>query len=86
MTGKQSFWWGLFGAILPEVVRFFKIAAAGQPMPHLNWVAYIVLLLLSACFAGGFSVAWKPESPYKAIWIGASLPVLVSALTQAAPK
>ncbi|HEV2380731.1 MAG TPA: hypothetical protein VG206_13175 [Terriglobia bacterium] len=86
MSGKQAFWWGAFGAILPEIVKLFKIVAAGDPLPHLNWTAYIVLLMLFACFAGGFSVAWRPESAYKAIWIGASLPLLVSTLVQVAPK
>jgi len=86
MSGKQCFWWGVFGAILPEIVKFFKLAAIGNSLPPLNWVVYAVFLLLFAGAAGLFSVAWRPESPYKAIWIGASLPLLVSTLVQAVPK
>ncbi len=86
MTKKLCFFWGAFGGVLPEVVRFFRIVAVGDPLPHLNWVLYVVFLLLFVVFAGGFSVAWKPESEYKAIWVGASLPALVATLVQAAPK
>ena len=37
--------------------------------------------------AGFFSVAWRPENPFKfkAIWIGVSFPVIVSKLAQLAP-
>ena len=86
MSRAEYFWWGAFGGILPEVVRFFKIAAAGAPLPQLNWFLYGVFLILFVCAAGIFSVAFKPESEYKAIWVGASLPALVATLVQAAPK
>ncbi len=86
MTRTACFWWGAFGGILPEVVRFFRIAAAGAPLPSLNWILYTFLLVLFVCSAGVFSMGWKPESEYKAIWVGASLPALVATLVQAAPK
>ncbi len=85
MSRTECFWWGAFGAILPQVVKFFKIVAEGDPLPHLNWILYFIVLAVFVCAAGGFSIAWKPENRYKAIWIGASLPVLVSTLVQAVP-
>jgi hypothetical protein len=85
MSRKDCFWWAAFGAVLPEIVRFFRIVAVGEALPHLNWVLYVIFLLLFACCAGVFSVAWKPESAYKAVWIGASLPALVATLVQVAP-
>jgi len=86
MSRRACFLWGAFGGILPEVVRFFKIAAAGDPLPRLNWILYGVFLSLFVCAAGVFSVGWKPESEYKAIWVGASLPALVATLVQVVPK
>jgi hypothetical protein len=85
MTRTACFWWGTFGSVLPEVLRFFKIAAAGDPFPHLNWPLYLVFLFLFVVSSGIFSVAWKPESEFKAIWVGASVPVLVATLVQTAP-
>jgi CDP-diglyceride synthetase len=85
MTRQQSFWWGAFGSILPEILRFFKIAAAGEALPQLNWILYTVLLTLFVVSSGFFSIAWKPENEFKAIWVGCSVPALVATLVQAAP-
>jgi hypothetical protein len=86
VTRKQSFWWGAFGSCIPDVIRFFKVAAIGGQFPHLNWPVYFALLALFIVFAGGFTVAWKPESEFKAIWVGASFPTLVAIMLQAAPS
>ena len=85
MTRTACFWWGAFGSILPEILRFFKLAAAGDSFPHLNWPLYLAFLVLFVGSSGIFSVAWKPESEFKAIWVGASVPVLVATLIQTAP-
>jgi hypothetical protein len=85
MTRQASFWWGAFGSLLPEILRFFKIAAAGGTFPVLNWPLYISLLVLFVGSSGVFAVAWKPESEFKAIWVGASVPVLMATLIQTAP-
>jgi hypothetical protein len=86
VTRRECFLWGAFGGLLPEVVRFFKIVQSGTSLPDLNWTLYALFLLLFVSCAGVFSVAWKPESEYKAIWVGASLPALVATLVQAVPK
>jgi hypothetical protein len=85
MSKNASFWWGLFGAVLREVIRFFAIASRGDSLPNLNWYLYGVTLLLYILCAGFVSVAWRPENEFKAIWIGASLPAIVATLVQAAP-
>lgn len=85
MKNSRLFWWGCFGAIVPEVLRFFKLAAAGQPLPHLNWPIYGGFLVLFVLVAGAFTVAWKAENAFKAIWVGASVPTLVATLVQVAP-
>lgn len=72
--------WGCLGAILPELLRFFRLAAAGQPFPALNWPLYSIILA-----AGAFTVAWQADSPFKAIWVGASFPTIITALITTAP-
>ena len=85
MTKIACFGWGCFGSILPEIVRFFLLVAHGQALPNLNWLLYCSFLTVYTICAGLFSVAWKPENEFKAVWVGASLPALVAALVNAAP-
>ena len=85
MTKVACFEWGCFGSVLPEIVRFFILVAHGQSLPSLNWLLYGALLLIYMGCAGLFSVAWKPENEFKAVWVGASLPALVATLINAAP-
>jgi len=85
MTKTSCFAWGCFGSILPEIVRFFLIVAHGQSLPSLNWLLYGGLLLIYVACAGLFSVAWKPENEFKAVWVGAPLPALVATLVNAVP-
>jgi hypothetical protein len=85
MKNSHLFGWGCFGAFLPELLRFFKLVDAGQPLPNLNWPLYAALFSLFVLAAGPFTVAWKPESAFKAVWVGASFPTLVATLIQIAP-
>jgi CDP-diglyceride synthetase len=85
MKNSHLFWWGCFGALLPELLRFFKLAASGQPLPGLNWPLYAGLFCLFVLSAGAFCVAWKAENAFKAIWVGASFPTIVATLIQSAP-
>ena len=85
MTQTASFRWGLLGAFLPEVVRFFRIVSSGQPLPNLNWLFYVIILIAYCTVAGFVAIAWKPDAEWKALWVGASLPALVGTLVQAAP-
>jgi hypothetical protein len=85
MTRQTCFWWGAFGSLLPEILRFFKLAASGSPLPQLNWAIYISFLILFVVSSGIFSIAWRPENEFKAIWVGSSVPVLVATLLQTAP-
>lgn len=84
MTARASFFWGVFGAVLPEILRLWKLANGGQHLPDFS-TAYFVLLPLFVISGGFFSIAWKPENPFKAIWVGISLPVLVATLAQSPP-
>ena len=85
MTPTSSFLWGLFGSLLPEVLRFYKLATHDGAIPSIG-VAYILISLAFIISAGLFTVAWKPENEFKAIWVGVSFPVLVSTLIQTPPS
>jgi hypothetical protein len=86
MTNSERFWWGLFGSVLPEFLRFVKLVFEGNSLPHLNWALYGCFSLGLAIFGGLFSIAWEPESRLKAIWVGASFPTLVGTLIQTPPR
>jgi len=85
MKGRESFLWGCVGGLAPEVLRFFKVVSSGALLPSLNWVAYAVLLSAYVLLAGAVTIAFKPDSAWKALWVGASLPAIIAVLTQAAP-
>jgi len=84
VTWLAAFGWGAFGAILPEVVRLYKIAQGDNPMLDLT-VVYVVLSVIFVLAAGIFTVAFRPENQWKAVWVGVSFPVLVSGLLSQPP-
>jgi hypothetical protein len=85
MSRRAAFAWGMVGSILPEVLRFFKLVSAGQSLPNIRWDLYGALLIVYVLSAGALSIAWKPESEFKALWVGASLPAIVATIVQVAP-
>lgn len=66
-------------------MRIFKLVSVGSALPPLNWLLYLPFLLVYIVMAGAVSVAFKPDSEWKALWVGASLPALIAALVQASP-
>jgi len=85
MTARERFWWGLFESVLPEIIRLKNLVSSGQMLPEFTW-PFIFISLAYIIAAGLFVVAWQAENPFKAIWVGASFPTLVSAMLQAAPS
>lgn len=85
MTARERFWWGLFGSVLPEIIRLKNLVSSGQELPEFTW-PFIFISLIYIVAAGLFVVAWQAENPFKAMWVGASVPTLVSAMLQAAPS
>ena len=75
---------GGLGAILPEILRLYTIATHEQNYPKFQW-PYFLISVLFMMSGGGLSMAWKPESEFKAIWIGISFPTLVSTLANTGP-
>ena len=85
MTSREAFLWGSVGGVAPEVLRWFKIASTGTPPPQLNWLFYAIILAVYTLLAGAVSVAFNPDSPWKGLWVGASLPAIIAVLVQAGP-
>jgi hypothetical protein len=86
MNVRGSFAWGCLGALAPEILRFFKLISSAQELPHLEWSLYAPLLVLYVALAGAVAIAFKPDSAWKGLWVGASLPALIATLIQTAPS
>jgi hypothetical protein len=86
MKARAAFFWGCLGSTAPEILRWYKIASTGLPIPQLNWTLYLIILVLYVLLAGAVSVAFNPDGPWKALWVGASLPAIIAVLVQAAPS
>jgi len=86
MSKKLCFWWGFFGAFLPEIIRRKEIA--NDPVLRIKFFSIQSLLIFLAffCAAGVLSIALKPENPYNAIWIGVSFPVIISTIGVQVPS
>ncbi len=85
MNTSGAFAWGCLGAVAPEILRFFKLVSGGQKLPEIQWLTYLSLLLLYVLLAGFVSIAFKPDSAWKGLWVGVSLPALIATLVQTAP-
>ena len=79
MDPWRTFWWGALGSFLPLVSRFALSLLRDLPMPPITITNAVVTLVVMAC-GGLIAVAWKPEHPLKAIYIGIAWPFIVSAL------
>lgn len=85
MNKGDCFLWGCTGAAIPEVVRMWKIVSSGgQGLPDFS-LLYFSISIVYVVFAGLFTIAWNPENPYKAIWVGVSFPTLISSMIQSPP-
>jgi hypothetical protein len=85
VSGRLRFLWGVLGFAALEISRYIPIISTGKPLPHLDWLTYFSIQILSAIIGGFISIAWKTDTPMKAIWIGASWPAIVAKLVQATP-
>ena len=78
-----QFLWGLAGAVFPPLIRAFDAVTPGTPMPHLG-VAFLGLSL--GVFLGGglWSHAMGSEKPWKALYNGATFPLVFGYLAHVA--
>jgi hypothetical protein len=86
MKPQRVFVWGCVGGVAPEILRWFKIVSTGALIPQLDWGLYSVFLVLYILLVSAVAVAFNPDGPWKALWVGASLPAIIAVLVQAAPS
>lgn len=84
MSHRERFMWGCFGSFLPEILRLYNIVTHEESPPRFSW-PYLIISLGFVLSAGLFTIAWEADTRFKAVWVGASFPTLVSALIKATP-
>jgi hypothetical protein len=78
-----QFLWGLAGAAFPPLIRAFDAVAPGTEIPHLGWA--FILLSLGVFLGGGlWSHAMGSEKPWKALYNGATFPLVFGYLAHVA--
>jgi hypothetical protein len=84
MEWEWSWWRFLFGALgatAPEVVRLYKLVT-GQTagiLPHFS-PPYVALSVMFVGAGGVLAVVWGENNPLKCLWVGVSLPVIISSV------
>ena len=88
MSSHELFLWGCLGSVLTELIRLYRILSTGAGRSRLQmkltW-PYVLISLVFSVLGGVLTVAWAPESVLKAVWVGASVPLVISALVALAP-
>ena len=84
-------WWrfllGALGATAPEVVRLYKIVT-GQTegnLPHFS-PHYFSISVIFMGLGGLLAVVWGENNPLKCLWVGVSLPVIISSFASQIPS
>jgi hypothetical protein len=78
-----QFLWGLAGAAFPPLIRAFNAVTLGDDIPHLGWA--FILLSLGVFLGGGlWSHAMGSEKPWKALYNGATFPLVFGYLAHVA--
>ena len=86
MKPWRRFWWGEFGACLPEILRWHNLSMDPKPLPSYHWWLFVPIQIALIISAGLFTRAAVPKDAKSAIWIGASFQTLVSVMLSNAPK
>lgn len=69
---------GSLGALAPEIVRLYEIRQSEWKFPF----SYYVISFLYAGLGGVMAVALHASTWYSAVYVGATLPTFISALTK----
>lgn len=81
---------GSLGSVFPEILRLYRIYvdATGRGRHHLPKFhrGYFVITVILMAAAGTLAVVWEPENNFKALWVGATTPLIVSAISNSQPK
>jgi hypothetical protein len=84
-------WWrfvlGALGATAPEIIRLYKIVT-GQTegtLPRFE-LRYFSISVLFVGLGGLLAVVWGENDPLKCLWVGVSLPVIISSFGAQMPQ
>jgi len=77
------FLWGVLGAIAPEIVRIYRITTGVSKgrLPVFGRL-YFVTSVAYALLSGFIVLASGKTSPLECLWIGASIPAIISYLAR----
>ena len=78
------FGWGAAGAIMPEVIRQYRLAQDKASVSDFSH-RYIFASVAFVAAAGAVAVAWNDDNPLKCLYVGVSFPVIISAWAQSTP-
>jgi hypothetical protein len=82
----SRFIWGCVGASAPEILRLYRIATSHtRKRVTKNIGFYLFIVPIFIALGGLFAVAWGDDNPLKCIWVGVSLPVIISTLANQMP-
>lgn len=82
MQPWETFGLGCLGALAPEIVRLYSIRT--QPS-RFKWTSfYIVVSILFACLGGILAIVMPATTPWGALYIGISAPILVNSIAKKA--
>ena len=78
-TSRREFWWGAFGALAGEIVRFYKIFVLEViPVPHFSRLYFLISFAFVLC-GGFFAVAWDDDHKLRCLYVGLSFVSIISA-------
>jgi len=84
MTDSEIFLWGVLGSVAIDVIAVVKIYEAQEitfPARY-SRVWYYVIRLMLALIGGGLAVAYGIDKAILAVNVGASAPLILTALSQ----
>jgi hypothetical protein len=80
------FLWGALGAVAPEIVRIYRvITGASQGRLPVFGRRYFVISIVFAVMSGLIVLASGKSSPFECLWIGVSVPAIISHLLRRNP-
>jgi hypothetical protein len=92
ISSRSAFWYGVLGSLIPELIRWGKlIGYVNSPTPEkitappFGWLVYFVCAVIYSLAAGMMTRAWKLDTEWKAVWVGASFPALMMKLIATPP-
>ena len=80
------FFWGALGAVAPEIVRVYRITtSASQGKLPVFGRQYFLISIVFAVMSGFIVLASGKTGPLECVWIGVSVPSVISHVLRRTP-